>query len=1011
MRILTLDIEGFGPFKDRQVLDFAEAASGGLLLITGPTGAGKSSLLDAVSFALYGAVPRYDGQVSRVRSDHSAPDQPTVVRLDFDVAGETYRVERSPEYERPAKRGGGMTTQKTEARLWRLDAVSGEWEGLASRPVDVAALLSPVLRLNHQQFLQVVMLSQGGFQRFLKSNDDERQVTLRTLFQTDRYQDIENALVDRRKALDGAARESEARIEGLLTGLEDSLKRDADVPIEAASATLPERRDAAAASVTLLEGRAAELEAATRDAQTVRAGAAKLLEDARTLEGAQRRLFAAEARKIELDAERSEIEGVRERVALSDRAERVAVEAAKLDRADTALTVAEAVWAERIAALTPDDGADVDSATGLEANRDAAAKQLGQLADAREDEELHARLAAETAALRAEIERANLAATAERDAIAKLPGAVAALREERGPVLVGASSVEQRANERDAADERRAAAVQAETLADRVAEAQLASAERASAAAARTAVVSDLLARRIAGMAGELAANLADGDACQVCGSTSHPNLAEVTDQVTPEAIEAAEAAQRDAQAALERARAAERDLEAQLATARGESAGLTLEAATLALDKSNKALAAAKTHAARLTALDAELAALETELATRNERVVELTTQAATTTARLEANDAQLTSLAAALAAARGEFESIDARVAALNAEHQALAAALTAHAALESANANRVDAAADLEAALEAQRFDTREAASEARIAAGELAVLRDRVRLFDEATQRNAGELASPDLQNLERTPVELEPFVEADAAAQARANEALAQSAAAARISGEHRATLERVNRELEGSAATGAELLALRRLADTVQGKDPNTKRMRLEVFVLAARLEAIVAAANLRLQTMVGGRYRLAHDDGLRARGRQSGLGLAIVDEYTGRSRTTDSLSGGESFLASLALALGLADVVTAESGGLELDTLFIDEGFGTLDPDALDQALATLDGLREGGRTVALISHVAELKERLAGGLEVVADGHGVSSLRGDGVHAVADAESAPHNQSKEPR
>nr|WP_233614188.1 SbcC/MukB-like Walker B domain-containing protein [Leucobacter edaphi] len=140
---------------------------------------------------------------------------------------------------------------------------------------------------------------------------------------------------------------------------------------------------------------------------------------------------------------------------------------------------------------------------------------------------------------------------------------------------------------------------------------------------------------------------------------------------------------------------------------------------------------------------------------------------------------------------------------------------------------------------------------------------------------------------------------------------------------------------------------------------------------------------------------MVGGRYRLLHDDGLRSRGRQSGLGLAVLDEYTGRERSTDSLSGGETFLASLALALGLADVVTAETGGIRLDTLFIDEGFGTLDPDALDQALATLDALREGGRTVALISHVAELRERLPAQLEVIVDDRGVSSLRGEGVVA----------------
>ncbi|WP_461637843.1 AAA family ATPase, partial [Leucobacter sp. BZR 635] len=311
MRIRKLDVEGFGPFRDRQILDFEAAASGGLLLISGRTGAGKSSLLDAVSFALYGQVPRYDGQVSRVRSDHSGPELPTLVRLEFEVAGDRYLVERSPEYTRPAKRGGGTTTQKTEARLWRWDEAAGDWEGLASRPVDVAAELTPVLRLNHQQFLQVVMLSQGGFQRFLRAADDERQATLRTLFQTGRFADIEAALAERRKRLDGAARESEARIEGLLGGLEEALERDnavraegerdaaeqaTTVPNHAAGAgqagerTLSVRRDAAVAAVTALETRAQELHETLEQRREAQRESAAALERARTLAQAQERL-------------------------------------------------------------------------------------------------------------------------------------------------------------------------------------------------------------------------------------------------------------------------------------------------------------------------------------------------------------------------------------------------------------------------------------------------------------------------------------------------------------------------------------------------------------------------------------------------------------------------------------------------------------------------------------------------------------------------------------------------
>ncbi|KUF06612.1 AAA family ATPase [Leucobacter sp. G161] len=1034
MRILKLDVEGFGPFRDRQVLDFAQAAAGGLLLISGRTGAGKSSLLDAVSFALYGAVPRYDGQVSRVRSDHSAPERPTLVRLEFEVAGDKYLVERSPEYTRPAKRGGGTTTQKTEARLWRWDAAANDWEGLASRPVDVAAALTPVLRLSHHQFLQVVMLSQGGFQRFLRAADDERQATLRTLFQTERFADIEAALVERRKTLDGSVRDSEARIEGLLGGLEDALERDAaaqptagdGAPAapagapHAAERTLTSRRAAAAQAIDALDARAGELAAAADASRVAQRDAAARHEQAKTLTAAQHRLFAAEARSRELDAQRADIDIARAELDRADRAAHVVGARRTLDQATAAKTDAEAdwsaAWAELSEAETAADDAAAERAArsaeaawpdqqqALTAERDAAARQLGSLADARADEQRLLQLRAETERFRSTLAEVTVAEATETEALAALPERLAALRVEREALAVEAALVDQRGGEVTLAAERLDAAKLAASLAADVLMAQARSAELAAAAAARTAAVSDLLARRIAGMAGELADALQDGEPCTVCGSLQHPAPAEHSDPVTPEAIETAEREQREAQQRLDTARDAEHALDERLATARGAAAGMTEAAAETAHAAATTALDRANTAATELADLDHRVIELEAETETRRGRVTDLGAQAATLTAQLQAAEAQALALAADIETARAGCASVDERIAQVDRLHAALNRVLRA-------GGDRANAARTL---LLAERGFTDElieqgfadsgsttsavaaaatAAATAHLDSGKREQLRARVRAFDEGTQRNAGELAAADLQGIDRDPVDLAPLAEAAALTAEQAEAALSLHAAAARIASEHRSTLERVDRELSGSAAAGDALLQLRRLADTLQGKDPNTKRMRLEVFVLAARLEAIVEAANRRLSTMVGGRYRLAHDDGLRARGRQSGLGLAVIDEYTGRSRTTDSLSGGESFLASLALALGLADVVTAESGGLELDTLFIDEGFGSLDPDALDQALATLDGLREGGRTVALISHVAELKERLAGGLEVVADGQGVSSLRGDGV------------------
>jgi exonuclease SbcC len=205
-----------------------------------------------------------------------------------------------------------------------------------------------------------------------------------------------------------------------------------------------------------------------------------------------------------------------------------------------------------------------------------------------------------------------------------------------------------------------------------------------------------------------------------------------------------------------------------------------------------------------------------------------------------------------------------------------------------------------------------------------------------------------------------------------------------------------ATRQRRLREIaaraeEHRALTGKrreEFEQLRQLASVVRGDEPNTRRMRLETYVLAAQLEEIVAAANTRLRTMSAGRYALEHDDALQYRNAKSGLGLAIRDEHTGRSRPTHSLSGGETFLASLALALGLAEVVTNQAGGITLDTLFIDEGFGSLDSDTLEIAMSTLDGLRTGGRTIGLISHVEAMKEQIPAKLRITVSPQGHSSI-----------------------
>lgn len=201
MRILTVEVEGFGPFKTRQRVDFDAFASDGIFLISGRTGAGKTSILDAVCFALYGSAPRYDGGSPRLRSDHVGPGEPTSVTLDFEVNGTEYRIIRSPDYLRPKARGEGFTLQKATAEL-SVKRADGSWEGIAARPVDVAAQIEQIVQLTRDQFLQVILLAQNRFHEFLLAESENRQKLLRTLFGTRRFDQYDQQLQERRRTLD-----------------------------------------------------------------------------------------------------------------------------------------------------------------------------------------------------------------------------------------------------------------------------------------------------------------------------------------------------------------------------------------------------------------------------------------------------------------------------------------------------------------------------------------------------------------------------------------------------------------------------------------------------------------------------------------------------------------------------------------------------------------------------------------------------------------------------------------
>ncbi len=501
--------------------------------------------------------------------------------------------------------------------------------------------------------------------------------------------------------------------------------------------------------------------------------------------------------------------------------------------------------------------------------------------------------------------------------------------------------------------------------------------------------VARLRLARIDGMRAELAAALVDGAPCPVCGSLDHPELCELQgERVTREQEEAAaaEAAVASDQAETIGARLAAADVLVSDLSARLEDAGfaavadlasLRAETTRLTATSADLQAEAAALAAIRLPDLQAALEDLDQSIAATDKRLVELTGQHSYELSQAAEADQRADRYRAVLADQLGDAPDLDSALARERAAADALTAAAAAADATARAQADAERAAGlAARAAAEAGFADIGEARQARRDTGWRTAAGRD-ILDHEASTAAVAELLADPGLDVPLDPPADVTGAkVEVEAAAKQH------DEAVAARDRAHHKAEqlaglapqLAARLRELEPLADRAAHA---RRLADLAAGGGANTLHMTLSSFVLAARLEEVAAAASERLLKMTSGRYSLVHTDTRRGAGR-SGLGLLACDTWTGVDRDTSTLSGGETFLASLALALGLADVVTAEAGGTRIETLFVDEGFGSLDEDTLEEVMTVLDGLREGGRMVGIVSHVAELRQRIPAQIRV---------------------------------
>lgn len=1050
MRLHRLTLQAIGPYAGEHTIDFVELGRAGLFLLEGPTGAGKSTIIDAIVFGLYGELAGTGASKDRLHSHHAQPGTEPFVELVFETGSGVYRVRRTPAYQRPKQRGAGFTPQQASATLVRLtdpDALAGET--LSTRAQEIGPEISRIVGLTREQFVQTIVLPQGEFAKFLAAGGEERSELLRSLFGTEHYERVAKHLVEQRRQaqrdIEGA-REALGRAIARFAGaaeLDDARElvagRGADTPagMDAPSRVDAEPGDTATAEpdpdpyvATLavplepdsedLVGDATRIVAvlerhAAADAST--AGTARVaLERARAEHAAAQTLLASIERRAELLTEREllsvddePVARLSERIAAAARADTVASALAGAATASVALEDAVASLAameeqadEAIIAL--DDASVTARRQSLTVERASMAAVLVLEAADTDRERALAALAEELATVDerlAELAAEQTRRDARRTALGSAPERASRAATESARA---ARSVERAAERRavldrvDAADERLAG------LADEVTEA-------ATAAKAAIDVETSLRLRRIEGMAGELATGLRDGEPCSVCGSLSHPAPAVLDgDHPDADAVEAASVARAEAEARMQSAQNA-RDI------ARAERHRLVEQFAALADDPSDVAVTGSSDASTAATtgfdpvaaraAVDAAAAEADRQYA---EAVVaaeqadaevaeagrladehlagvvavsERTATRATLTERLaaaqRAHEQARAEVAGVLAGRAASLAELDAM---LESELSSLSLLAAARATVADRRLRDAERAVELEAALERAGFADRAAAEAAAMNGVERASAEARVADHLRHTTANAEALASPALAGVAGTAA---PDVEATARRLADAEAAAGTATAAAAVSARRAANAAAACTALAEAADENAdavrEAAAVVRLADVVSATgSENSTRVTLGTYVLLRRFEDVVAAANARLESMSGGRYELVRSDVKEgpSRSQRVGLSLTVHDHRTDRRRDPKSLSGGETFYASLCLALGLADVVTGEAGGVELGTLFVDEGFGSLDPETLDTVMAELGRLSAGGRVVGVVSHVEEMKQRIGERIEV---------------------------------
>ena len=901
MRPLKLTMSAFGPYAGEIQLDLEQLGRQGLYLITGDTGAGKTTIFDAIAYALYGEPSGETRKSDMLRSKYALPQAETFVELVFQCRGESYTVRRSPTYERPAKRGDGVVKKQADASLFGPDNLQ------IYRPREVTKEIEKIVGVTRDQFTQVAMIAQGDFLKLLLASTDDRIEIFRKIFHTDRYRRLQDRLREETNQLNNQC----VRLRDGARQFLESVSCPPDSPL-------------------------------APKAEQIQQGTLPLGEIQQTMElllqADQEQSGRFQQQKVQLEQEISQLTALlaqqqqrrQSRQAMEQAAQEIERLGPELKQADQALEQAQDLQPEarRLA--------------------DQAAALLDRLPQYDGLEQLNLQQRRQTAQL--EQERQNL-----EQAEQKKEQARQALEQDQ-QALEGLAGADAQVEKRRALRQRQQDQAQqlenlarhcktAQQLKEQARQDQLRYQQERQKAQELNQKWQQMNRAFLDQQAGLLAAGLEEGLPCPVCGSLEHPKPASPSPEA-PSESQLRQAEQKAAQAQQAQSEASRRagqsrgQLETQqknlLTAAEPLLPGVPLEELPLQIDQKKKEL-----EQALAQTLQAEQKALEQ--AQKAQRLAE----------RLPQRQAQLDQGTQEVSQKQNAVAQLEAALKGLAQQIQDQQAQLT-----YSSRQLAQQAAEDWNRqAQEIQRQLDKARQTRQRLAEQLAAAQQQRQAMTELLAQGQDADLEQSQRQ-LEQTRLALANLTRQDKETHARLTQ--------------NQRALEGYLRQSRQLAALEERFIWIQDLSNTANGSLTGQEKIRLETFVQASYFERILAQANVRLMKMSAGQYELERRQDAEDNRSKSGLDLNVIDHYNGSVRSVRTLSGGESFKASLSLALGLADEIQSSAGGIQLDTLFVDEGFGSLDEESLAQALQTLSELGEGRRLVGLISHVGELKEKI---------------------------------------